>query len=66
MAEADQPLGDAKGQWFYCFRHKKVETLADCTDMDRMGPYPTKEDAEHWRDRVAERNEAWEKEEDDE
>jgi hypothetical protein len=27
--------------------------------MDRMGPYPTREDAENWRQRVAERNAAW-------
>jgi hypothetical protein len=30
--------------------------------MDRMGPYPTKEAAEHWRDHVAARNEAWDEE----
>jgi hypothetical protein len=30
--------------------------------MDRMGPYKTKEDAEHWREHVAERNEAWDNE----
>jgi hypothetical protein len=27
---------------------------------DTLGPYPTKFEAEHWHDRVEERNEAWE------
>ena len=60
MAEG-QPahLGDARGEWYYCFKHKKVETNAECHEMDRMGPYPTREDAENWRERVAARNEAW-------
>jgi hypothetical protein len=58
-------LGDAHGEWYYCFKHKKVETLQDCTLMDRMGPYPAKEDAENWRERLDERNEAWQQEDDD-
>jgi len=28
-----------------------------------MGPYPTREDAENWRERVAARNEAWDEDE---
>jgi hypothetical protein len=24
-----------------------------------LGPYPTRAEAEHWRERVEERNEAW-------
>jgi hypothetical protein len=59
MAKDSQPLGDAKGDWYYCFKHNKVETRGECRQMDRMGPYPTREDAEHWRDRVAARNQAW-------
>jgi hypothetical protein len=59
MAKDSESLGDAKGEWYYCFKHKKVEKVGDCRQMDRMGPYPTKEDAEHWRDRVAARNQAW-------
>ncbi len=54
-----QGLGDAHGEWYYCFKHKKVEKRDDCREMDRMGPYPTREDAENWRGRVAARNEAW-------
>jgi hypothetical protein len=57
--ETTTNLGDAKGDWYYCFKHGKVEKLDDCHQMDRMGPYPTKEAAENWRQRVDQRNEAW-------
>jgi hypothetical protein len=58
-------LGDAHGEWYYCFKHKKVERRDDCQQRDRMGPYPTQEAAEHWQDRVAQRNETWEKDDED-
>jgi hypothetical protein len=64
VSMSDEPdLGDAAGQWYYCFKHKKVETQDECHQMDRMGPYRTKEDAEHWREHVAERNEEWDDDE---
>jgi hypothetical protein len=59
MSDRSAHLGDAHGDWYYCFKHKKVERRDECHTMDRMGPYPTRDDAEHWRDRVAERNAAW-------
>jgi hypothetical protein len=65
MTTPSPRLGDAHGDWYYCFKHHKVERIEDCNQMDRMGPYPTREDAEHWRERVAERNAAWDAEDDD-
>jgi hypothetical protein len=65
MTSEPTPLGDAHGEWYYCFKHKKVETRDECTEMDRMGPYPTREDAANWRERVAARNEAWDAEDDE-
>lgn len=62
MTDESTQLGDAHGEWYYCFKHKKVETRSECDEMDRMGPYPTRPDAEHWRERVAERNDAWDEE----
>jgi hypothetical protein len=61
----DAGLGDARGEWYYCFKDQKVETRDECNQMDRMGPYPTREAAEHWRDQVDKRNEAWEDDEDE-
>ncbi len=47
MSEGSKALGDAHGDWYYCFKHAKVETREECNQMDRMGPYPTREDAEN-------------------
>jgi hypothetical protein len=63
MTEDSKRLGDAHGNWYYCFKHKKVETRDECNQMDRMGPYPTREDAENWRQQVAARNAAWDDDE---
>jgi hypothetical protein len=65
MADPSPALGDAHGDWYYCFKHEKVETRDECAQSDRMGPYPTRDAAEHWRDRVAARNQAWDDEDDD-
>ena len=64
MVDESNRLGDAHGEWYYCFVHKrverpKVETLGECSHVDRMGPYPTRVDAEKWQERVAARNEEW-------
>ena len=64
MTSESTPLGDAHGSWYYCFKHKKVETRHECNEMDRMGPYPTREDAADWQQRVAARNAAWDAEDD--
>ena len=63
---AKRKLGDATGEWYYCFKHGKVETRDECRQMDRMGPYPTEEAARNWRERVVERNEEWGDDEEDE
>jgi hypothetical protein len=57
--DASGRLGDARGDWYYCFKHQRVEKREECRQMDRMGPYPTREDAENWRQRVATRNREW-------
>jgi hypothetical protein len=45
--------------WWYCLRHQNVEQGAGCPGKDRLGPYATREEAEHALDRVRERNEEW-------
>lgn len=64
--DANETPGDAHGRWFWCFKHKTAERKEDCRQMDRMGPYPTKEDAEHWQDRVNARNEVWDEQDEEE
>jgi hypothetical protein len=51
----------ADGDWWYCLTHKTVEPdSVACKAVDRLGPYPSREEAERALDKVAQRNEAWE------
>lgn len=53
----------ADTEWFWCLRHSRPEPAAEaCRAVDRLGPYRSKDEAEHWRERVEERNAAWEAE----
>jgi len=62
------------GDFWYCLRHHAVESGAvesgavesgavetgdGCGPADRLGPYPTAEEAQHALQKVQERNEAW-------
>lgn len=62
MTKHTADLGDAHGEWYWCLKHGTVEPKGGCPDKDRLGPYPTPEAARHWRDRVSERNEVWDAE----
>jgi hypothetical protein len=49
---ADEP------QWWYCLRHKRVESDDDrCPIADLLGPYKTRDEAEHALERAAKRTE---------
>jgi hypothetical protein len=45
--------------WWYCLKHNAVEPDAGCPGKDRLGPYPTREAAQHALDTVHKRNEEW-------
>lgn len=47
----------AQGPWFYCLRHGTVEGVDGCAERHRLGPYATREEAEHALQSLAERNE---------
>jgi len=46
-------------EFWFCLTHHEVEGVDGCRNQDRLGPYPTAEDAERALDRVAERNDDW-------
>ena len=47
------------GYW-YCVKHKTVEHGADvCPPIDRLGPFDTREEAQHALEKAQERNEEW-------
>jgi hypothetical protein len=46
--------------WYFCVKHQTVEGEDGvCPGKDRLGPYPTKEAAEHALDKIDERNKEW-------
>jgi uncharacterized protein YfcZ (UPF0381/DUF406 family) len=50
----------AEGEWYYCIDHKTVERQDSlCKAVSRLGPYATREEAEHALEKVAQRNEQW-------
>lgn len=49
--------------WYWCLAHEQVEPAdSGCANDQRMGPYPSPEAAAHWKDKVEQRNQAWEEE----
>jgi hypothetical protein len=53
----DGSLTLAEGPWFFCLKHHTVETRDGCAERHRLGPYATREEAEHAVQSVAEREE---------
>jgi hypothetical protein len=51
---------DSGQRWWFCLKHHTVEDdEGPCPGKDRLGPYPTREAAEHALEKVAERNREW-------
>jgi hypothetical protein len=46
-----------QGPFFFCLKHHTVETRDGCAERHRLGPYATREEAEHAVQHVAEREE---------
>lgn len=54
-------MSDPDEQWWYDLKTKTpVRGPRVGKAVDRLGPYATREEAEHAMERVAERNEEWE------
>lgn len=51
-------MSDAPEYW-YCIKHSRVEGRDGCPNRDRLGPYPTEEEASRALETAAERTEAW-------
>ncbi|MBB6119259.1 hypothetical protein [Nocardiopsis algeriensis] len=59
-------VGVPEDQWWYCLRHSRVEQGPGCPNQARMGPYPDRDTAERALTIAAERNSAWEEENEEE
>jgi hypothetical protein len=53
----DEEVDMAGGPWFFCLKHNTVEPRDGCAERHRLGPYETREEAQHALASVAERNE---------
>ncbi len=51
-------------RWWYCLKHKTVEPEAGCKAADRLGPYPTREEAANALETVRRRNAEWDAQDD--
>jgi len=47
-------------EWYYCVEHGAVEPRHGCRITNRLGPYPTPEEAALALEQVERRNQAWE------
>jgi hypothetical protein len=52
----------AEDEWYWCLTHRIAEPAESrCPADRRLGPYPSREAAENWKEQFAARNEAWDK-----
>ncbi len=55
-------MSDTATEYWFCVRHHAVESLPGmCPPIDRLGPYPTYDEAARALEKVEERNEEWDK-----
>jgi hypothetical protein len=60
---SDAPDGRAWNPtgWWWCMEHQRPENPPDMPGHRRLGPYATAADATAWRERLDERNEQWDR-----
>lgn len=47
-------------EWYWCLDHKTAEPAVNaCSPDRRLGPYPSREAAKHWKETVEARDRAW-------
>lgn len=53
-------------EWYWCLEHEVAEPAdSGCPPDRRWGPYPSREEAERWEERVDARNQEWDAEDED-
>jgi hypothetical protein len=55
---------DTEQHWWFCLKHQTVEPDAGCPGKDRLGPYPTREEAARALETVRRRNQEWDAQDD--
>ena len=52
-------MSDDNDRWWFCLKHNAVESTDACANSERLGPYPTAEEAERALTTAAARTEQW-------
>lgn len=64
MAIGHTEVMDTSQEWYWDLISAKAVRADERGPGDRvLGPYPTREAAEHWREQVERRNDAWDEDE---
>jgi hypothetical protein len=50
---------EGEHRWWFCLKHNTVEPDAGCRAKERLGPYPTREEAARALETAKRRNEEW-------
>ncbi len=58
-------MADNEGKWYWNLDRHAVEPYEGDKAANRLGPYDTREEAEHALDKVRERNEQWDAEDEE-
>jgi hypothetical protein len=49
-----------RNEWYWCLEHQAAERAdTGCAPDRRLGPYPSREAAQHWKQTLEARNRAW-------
>ena len=46
-------------KYWFCVKHHAVEGADGCPPIDRLGPYSSREEAEHALEKAEQRNKEW-------
>jgi hypothetical protein len=62
--DADDEEAAMSESWYFCLKHMRVEPEVGCANKLRLGPYPSEQEAADALHKVAERNQAWDAQDD--
>ncbi len=51
--------------WYWCLKDHAVEPYEGCKAEDRLGPYPSRDEAAHALEKVEQRNQQWDREDEE-
>ena len=58
-------MADETAAFYWCLRHQRVETTDRCGADLRMGPYGSEAEARRYAETAAQRDEAWQREDEE-